>query len=53
MGQFRQVLLAIDSAHTVPQRALNCRPGNNNKKHFFIKQFNIPFLVLFLVNRLV
>ncbi len=27
MGQFRKVLLAIDKAHTVPQRALDCRPG--------------------------
>ncbi len=27
MGQFRKVLLAIDNAHTVQQRALDCRPG--------------------------
>ncbi len=26
MGQFSKVLLAIDSAHTVPQRALDCKP---------------------------
>ncbi len=26
MGQFSKVLLAIDKAHTVPQRALDCRP---------------------------
>ncbi len=27
MGKFSKVLLAIDNAHTVPQRALDCRPG--------------------------
>ncbi len=27
MGQFSKVFLAIDNAHTVPQRALDCRPG--------------------------
>ncbi len=27
MGQFSKVLLAIDKVHTVPQRALDCRPG--------------------------
>ncbi len=27
MGQFSIVLLAIDNAHTVPQRALNCPPN--------------------------
>ncbi len=27
MGQFSKVLLAIDNAHTVPQRAHDCRPG--------------------------
>ncbi len=27
MGQFGNVVLAIDKAHTVPQRALDCRPG--------------------------
>ncbi len=27
MGQFNKVLLDIDSVHTVPQRALDCRPG--------------------------
>ncbi len=27
MGQFSKVLLAIDNAHTVPQKALDSRPG--------------------------
>ncbi len=27
MGQFSKVLLVIDNAHTVPQRAFKCRPG--------------------------
>ncbi len=27
MGQFSKVLLGIDNAHTVPQRALDCGPG--------------------------
>ncbi len=27
MGQFSKVLLAIDNAHTVTHRALDCRPG--------------------------
>ncbi len=27
MRQFRKVLLAIDNAHTVPQRSLDCKPG--------------------------
>ncbi len=27
MGQFSKVLLAINNAHTVPQRDLDCRPG--------------------------
>ncbi len=27
MGQFGKLLLAIDNAHTVSQRALDCRPG--------------------------
>ncbi len=27
MGQFSNVLLAIDKAHTAPQRALDCIPG--------------------------
>ncbi len=27
MGQFGKVLLAIDNAHTAPQRAMNCGPG--------------------------
>ncbi len=27
MAQFNKVLLAIDKVHTVPQRALDCRPG--------------------------
>ncbi len=27
MGQFSKVLLAIDKAHTVPQRALDCGAG--------------------------
>ncbi len=27
MGQFSKVLSAIYNAHTVPQRALDCRPG--------------------------
>ncbi len=26
MGQFSKVLLAIDSAHTLRQRAMDCRP---------------------------
>ncbi len=27
MVQLSKVLLAINKVHTVPQRALNCRPG--------------------------
>ncbi len=27
MGQFSKVLFAIDNAHTVPQRAMDCGPG--------------------------
>ncbi len=27
MSQFSKVLLAIDNAHPVPQRALDCSPG--------------------------
>ncbi len=27
MGQFSNVLLAIDKTHTVTQRTLDCRPG--------------------------
>ncbi len=27
MCQFSKVLLAFDNAHTVPRRALDCRPG--------------------------
>ncbi len=27
MGQFSKVLLAIDYAHTVQQRAMDCGPG--------------------------
>ncbi len=27
MGQFSKILLAIDNAHTVPQRVLDCGPG--------------------------
>ncbi len=27
MGQFSKVLLAIDNAHTVPQRVMDCGPG--------------------------
>ncbi len=27
MDQFSNILLAIEKAHTVPQRALDCRPG--------------------------
>ncbi len=27
MGQFSKVVLAIDTAHAVPQRVQDCRPG--------------------------
>ncbi len=27
MGQFRNVLLVSDKVHTLPERALDCRPG--------------------------
>ncbi len=27
MGQFSKSTIAIDNAHTVPQRALDCGPG--------------------------
>ncbi len=27
MSQFSKVLMAIDKAHTVPQRVLDCGPG--------------------------
>ncbi len=27
MGQFSHVLLVVDKVHTVPQNALDCRPG--------------------------
>ncbi len=27
MGQLSKVLLAVDNAHIVPQRALDCGPG--------------------------
>ncbi len=27
MGQFSKVLLVIDNAHIVPQRAMDCGPG--------------------------
>ncbi len=27
MGKFSKVLLGIDNAHTVPERALDCGPG--------------------------
>ncbi len=27
MGQFSKILLSSDNAHTVPHRALHCRPG--------------------------
>ncbi len=31
MYQFIKVLLAVDKVHTVPQMALDCRPGGLNQ----------------------
>ncbi len=35
MGQFSKVLLAINKAHKVPHRALDCGPGLSHKKDTF------------------
>ncbi len=36
MGQFSiKSIIAIDSAHTVPQRALDCRPGLGELNHVY------------------
>ncbi len=35
MGHFNNVLLAIDKAHTVPQRALDCGPGLGGLKQVY------------------
>ncbi len=35
MGQFSNVHLAIDSAHTAPQRALDCGPGLGGLKQVY------------------
>ncbi len=37
MGQFSKVLLAIDDAHTVPQRALDCGPDYGGLKKVMAK----------------
>ncbi len=37
MGQFSKVLLAIDNAHTLPQRALDCGPSLGGRRGTFIK----------------
>ncbi len=42
MRQLVHVLLAIGKAHTVPQRALDCRPGLSGLKHI-IKPIVIEF----------
>ncbi len=42
MGQFSKVLLAIDNAHTVPQRALNCGPGIGGLTRFMGPTVPLP-----------
>ncbi len=36
MGQFSEVLLAIDNVHTVPQRALDWRPGLGELNQIYV-----------------
>ncbi len=35
MGQFSNVQLDIDNAHTAPQRSLDCRPGLDALNHVY------------------
>ncbi len=42
MGQFNEVLLAIDSAHTIPQRALDCGPGLGGLNHIMGPTVPLP-----------
>ncbi len=42
MGQFSKVLLAIDNAHTVPQRALDCGPGLGGLKQVYAPNCPTP-----------
>ncbi len=42
MGEFSKVLLAIDNAHTVPQRAPDCRPGSGGLTKFMGPTFPLP-----------
>ncbi len=47
MRQFSKISIAIDNAHTTPQRALNCRPGlgglNQVDEHINSEYVRIPF----------
>ncbi len=42
MGQFRKVLLAIDNAHSLPQRALDCRPGLGGLNQVYVPYSHTP-----------
>ncbi len=42
MGQFSQVLLAIDNAHTVPQNTLDCRTGIGRLNLVYVSNHPTP-----------
>ncbi len=56
MGQFSKVLLTIDNVHTVPQKALVCKPGLGSVlKPIFIEipLLNVEFCQTLYLNFLV
>ncbi len=46
MGQFSKVLLAIDNAHTVPQRALDGRPELGGLNHVMGPTVPFPLFIV-------
>ncbi len=45
MGQFSNVLLAIDKAYTVQQRAMDCRAGLGGLNQVYVPNHPTPFFI--------
>ncbi len=52
MGQFSNVLLAFDNAHTVPQRDLDCGPGIGGLNQVYGPNFHTSFFFFFKQNKI-
>ncbi len=50
MGQFSEALLVIDKVHTVPLRALDCRPGLSWLIRFMGPTIPRPLFGVYMLN---